>query len=1115
MIHNAKLSRRIRLYIACCIFLSAQYNYAFSQDRMDSAKTMNIVLAAKKTNVGYVFKAIEEQTSYKIVFSSEMIDTNTVISFANTSTELNRLLDVIAKETTTAYRINNNLISFKREAQRTQVTEQVAQTIRGKVIDTTGEALPGAIIQVQGGTASTLSDVDGNFSIKAVPGQDYLQVSFVGFTSQVVAAKNNLTIQLGESTNDLDEIIIVGYGTQQKRLVTTAIDKMSVTQENMRTVASPVELLQGKMSGVNVNTSSGNLGTGERVSIRGISSISASNEPLYVVDGIPLYNPSAELFNMGEGMSSLNTINMKDIESIEVLKDAAAAAIYGSRANNGVIIITTKSGKKNSSAVRFNINTGISEFANKNKLKITNSEKYIAQYNEGVSNYNKQYNLQVGDKDYKSPISNPFGNLPDTNWIDVITQRGTFTDVDLSFSGGSEKTTYYLGASYLQQDGVIKTNSMKRYNLNTKLQTEVTPWLTIGTNNNLSYVRNNQVPGPNLGTTIIARAIEQRPFDRPYKPNGDYYIGGTEELLRHNPIQILNEQKTYLDLFRYIGNVYADIKILPNLTFRNSINTDFNYTYDYLYYNEKHPYGTGVGRLVDSKRTILNLETENILTYNQNFNDFGLTAMAGHTFQKVTNNTTGIDGRGFPSPSFDVINVASEITGATGYVTEYAMESYFSRVTLDYQSKYILNASIRTDGSSKFAPDTRWGWFPSVSLGWNIDQEDFMQEVGIDAKLRLSYGSTGNQEGINNYGYLSLLSGGNDYGLESGISVSSFGNNTLTWEKANQTNFGMDVAFFNRQLTFSLDMYKKKTNNLLYSMPIHATSGMSSILTNIGSMENKGIEIALGTDLTFGDFQWQSNFNIATNKNKITQLIDNKGEPLSIGGNRALQVGKDIGAFYLFVQEGIYQYDGEVPQEQYERGVRAGDVKWRDKDGNNIINDNDREVIGSSNPDFFGGWNNSFRYKNFQFDILTTFSYGNDVYAGWKPGVLGKLGDRFPILEEYYDNRWTGPGSTDRYPRALMGDTNNNRNSDRWLEDGSYFKIQAATLSYNFDQKVLDRLKIKGLRVYVQGTNLLLLTKYSGWDPSVSPSLDARFYGNDALGVPPTRNFSIGLNVNF
>src|SRR5690606_24517075 len=329
--------------------------------------------------------------------------------------------------------------------------------------------------------------------------------------------------------------------------------------------------------------------------------------------------------------------------------------------------------------------------------------------------------------------------------------------------------------------------------------------------------------------------------------------------------------------------------------------------------------------------------------------------------------------------------------------------------------------------------DNRWGVFPSLSFGWNVSKEQFMDGTDLDLKLRASYGKTGNQEGIGNYAYQPLIAGGQNYGGLSGISVSTFGNENLTWEKADQYDLGFDISLFKRRVNLSLDAYYKKTTDLLYSMPIHATSGMTSIISNIGSMENKGIEFSASTNFKLGPVVWNSNFNIAHNKNKILSLIDNENKPISIGDNRALVVGRDIGSYYLFESQGIYQYDGEVPQAQFDLGMRAGDVKWTDLDGNNIINDNDRVVVGSSNPKFSGGWNNSFKYKGFQLDVLTTYSYGANIYAQWKPNGLGRIGYRFAQLEEYIENRWTGPGTTNVYPRAIASETFNTRNSTRFL----------------------------------------------------------------------------------
>ena len=487
--------------------------------------------------------------------------------------------------------------------------------------------------------------------------------------------------------------------------------------------------------------------------------------------------------------------------------------------------------------------------------------------------------------------------------------------------------------------------------------------------------------------------------------------------------------------------------------------------------------------------------------------------MLGHSFQKVTTRSAKLDGSGFPSPSFDVVGVASSLDAYSGSLSNYAMESYFGRATFSYKDRYVLTATLRTDGSSKFARDNRWGWFPSVSLGWNISKENFMKDSDTELKFRVSYGKTGNQEGIGSYAYQALMSGGYNYGNGSGIAVSTFGNSDLTWEKADQFDAGFDITLFKGRVNIMADAYYKKTKDLLYSTPIHSTTGVTSIISNIGSMRNIGAELTINTHFNFGPLSWLSQFNIATNRNKLTELLGDD-KPISIGANRALQVGKEVGAFYLFIMDGIYQYDGEVPAEQYAQGIRAGDVKWRDVDDNNLINDNDRQVIGSSNPYFSGGWNNTFRYKGVSLDVFFTYMYGNDVYAAWKINT-SKLGHKNGVLAEEARNRWTGPGSTDLHPRSVSGDTNNTRNSDRWLEDGSFLRLRSLTLSYTFPEKISRRLAMKSLRVYFQGDNLWLATRYSGWDPEVSNNLDPRFMGVDNFSVPQPRMFCFGLNVTF
>ena len=1082
-----------------------------------TASAQRVTLDMQNAKLEKVLGQITQQTGLVFNYTRPTINPDKRVSVSVKQAELESVLRQLFDADGIVYEIKDGkvyLADRKGGVNPPPALSAARQRYAGRIVDAAGNPVVGASVVIRGSTTGVSSDIDGRFAIEAREGE-VLSVSFVGYTPQTITlgAKTMLTLTLREDTSELEEVVVVGYGTQRRSLVTSAISKVQMNESNMRQVASPTQLLSGRVAGVTTSTGSGNLGSGERMVIRGSSSLSAGNEPLYVIDGIPITSTNANLVDFGEDMSSLATLNISDIESIEVLKDAASAAIYGSRANNGVIVITTKSGKEGKSEVHLNFNTGVTRFANVGKIKMADSGLYVRDFNEGVDNYNRQYGYKPGDSGFKKHIQNPFGTLPDTDWMDLILQTGTFYNGDVSFSGGNVKTRYYVGANYNHQTGVIRTNKMEKMNFKVKISHEFTPWLEVGANVSGNYIKNHQIPGANSGTTIIGRSIQQRPFDRPYKPNGDYYVGGTDELVFHNPMQILDEETAYIENMRYLGNFYATFKYKDKFAFKSSVNTDITQIYDYTYYNENHPYGKGVGRIVDYNRTIKNILVENFATYNDKFGDFSLSAMLGHSFQKVTTRSAKLDGSGFPSPSFDVVGVASSLDAYSGSLSNYAMESYFGRATFSYKDRYVLTATLRTDGSSKFARDNRWGWFPSVSLGWNISKENFMKDSDTELKFRVSYGKTGNQEGIGSYAYQALMSGGYNYGNGSGIAVSTFGNRDLTWEKADQFDAGFDITLFKGRVNIMADAYYKKTKDLLYSTPIHSTTGVTSIISNIGSMRNIGAELTINTHFNFGPLSWLSQFNIATNRNKLTELLGDD-KPISIGANRALQVGKEVGAFYLFIMDGIYQYDGEVPVEQYAQGIRAGDVKWRDVDDNNLINDNDRQVIGSSNPYFSGGWNNTFRYKGVSLDVFFTYMYGNDVYAAWKINT-SKLGHKNGVLAEEARNRWTGPGSTDLHPRSVSGDTNNTRNSDRWLEDGSFLRLRSLTLSYTFPEKISRRLAMKSLRVYFQGDNLWLATRYSGWDPEVSNNLDPRFMGVDNFSVPQPRMFCFGLNVTF
>ncbi len=1101
----------MRVKLTCFFLLIVFLQISFA------SRAQYITLMKSNISLQELFKEIKKQTGYDFVYKYDLVTKGKKVNINAIRKSLKEVLDESFVNQPFSYSIESNtVIVFPKDERRSDVSFQIVQDdVRGMVTDATGKPLAGATIRNLSDGSTTVSDAEGNFVLRQARENAILQVTFVGYEQAEVNIGNKkiLTIVLQEQQSSLNEVMVVGYGVQKKELVTSAIGSFKVKDEDVRQVASPTRLLEGRIAGVNVSMGSGNLASGERITIRGTSSISAGNNPLYVVDGVPINTSGMSMFNFGESYSPLAAFNHADIESIEILKDAASAAIYGSRASNGVVLITTKSGKAGRSDIRINMTTGFSNFADKDKITLANSDQYVAVYNAGVDNYNRQYGRQIGDSDYKIRIQNPFSGMPDTDWLGLITQTGYFQNYDAALSGGNAKTTYYFGLGLTDQEGIIRNNSIRKYNLNSKVSHKFNDWLEVGTNNMGNFIKNNQVPGANLGSTIIARAIEQRPFDRPFKPNGDYYVGGTDELTRHNAVQILNEQVAYVDNYRYLGTYYGQANFLDKFSFRSSFSADIGYAYDYTYYNQNHPYGTGVGRLAEYNRLIQNLVFDNVLNYNDSFGDLILSAMVGHSYQQQMTRSTFIDARGFPTPSMRVVSVASEIFDGSGSIGEYALESYFGRGTLSYQDKYMMTATLRADGSSKFHRDNRWGYFPSISFGWNVSKEEFMGDNNNDVKIRASYGKTGNQEGIGQYAYQALMAGGQNYGNQSGISVTSFGNEDLRWEKADQYDVGFDISFLQRKLNVSFDAYYKKTTDLLYSMPIHATTGMTTITSNIGSMLNKGLELSVNTDIPLGQVTWRSAFNIAHNTNRITSLLEDD-VPISIGDNRALKIGQSIGAFYLFDWEGLYQYDGEVPQEQFDLGVRAGDVKWRDVDGNNIINDNDRVVVGNSNPKFAGGWNNSFNYKGFQLDVMLTYMYGTDVYAQWKSTGMANLAATFAKDLTYVEHAWTGPGSTNVYPRPLIGHTHNNKNSTRFLEDGSFIRLRALTLGYNFAKDVLRPLKLNGLRLFTTVDNLFLLTNYSGWDPEVNNNLDPRYYGVDLFGVPQPRTFSFGVNIN-
>jgi TonB-linked SusC/RagA family outer membrane protein len=1084
-----------------------------------SLKEAKIGIHVRDVSIMKVFEVIESQTDFAFTYRKSTLGDNRY-TFDHDEISVEQVLNQISRLSNLEFHQVNNNISVIKARNMNPVRKKTDDTslnkvITGQVLDEQGEPMPGATVMIKDTSIGTVTDANGNFTVSAPDGNVVLVISFTGYKSQEIAIGQNTTVSvvLEPDVTNLSEVVVIGYGQLDRKEVTTAIASFKPTSENARPVLGPDQVMQGRMPGVYVGAGAGTPGSAVRVSIRGIGSLSGQNEPLYVVDGIPLASHNAAMFDLGEGMNPLAELNPNDIESIEVLKDAAAAAIYGSRATNGVVIITTKSGKQGVSRFDVTANFGVQSLPYQNKLEMADPDLYLEVVNEAIYNYNTQNNYQPGTGNFVPYQTNPYPGLPANNWLDQVLQNAITQNVNISFSNGTDKTKLYLSAGYLDQEGVIKSNQFRKYNAKVNIQHNATPWLEIGTNSTFSFTRNERIPNGDIGSSIMLRSMGQRPYDRPYKPNGEYYTGGTEELVYHNNLQILNEQDNQLDNYRYLGNFFADIKFTPYLRLKNSLGIDAIYTEDFTYYNEKHPYGAGQGRILDERRTITNGLIENTLYFDKAFGNLSVNALAGHSFQKVNTSTSFIDGRGFPSPSFDVISVASEIASASTGFGQYALESYYARTNFNWADKYLVSLSIRADGSSKFSPKNRWGSFPSASIGWNLSNESFWSMDRTDLKLRGSYGTTGNQDGIGSYASQALMSGGTNYSNQSGLSITTFGNPDLTWETAEQFDIGMDLSLFEGKVNLTADYFVKNTKNLLYSMPIHATSGFSSVTSNIGSMRNHGLEFQVNYGHNIGPVTWTSDFNISFIRNELTALLGD--EPLLIGANRTLQVGKEVGSFYMYKMLGIFQSDEEVPGPLYDQGVRAGDVHYEDVDGNGLINVDDRQIVGTSNPDFYGGWSNTFRYRNFDLSAFVTYAQGNEIYATWRITTdrlgSGKQGFR----KDEALNRWTGPGTSNEVPRAMYGSSYNLQNSSRFLEDASFIRLRSVTLGYSLPKPVLEKLKMARLRVYVQGDNLGLLTRYSGIDPEVSKNYDARFMSDDNMNLPQPRTISFGINAGF
>jgi len=972
----------------------------------------------------------------------------------------------------------------------------------GTVIDSmTRQPLEGVTLQIKGITHSTISDRKGKFNFKT--GQTFpykLVVTFIGYqTKEITISQSPVVIEIQQNQNRLGDVVVVGYGTQSKKALTGSVTSVDVDQIRSKPAASFDQQLQGKVPGLQVTANTGIPGDGLFLRIRGTTSINASNEPLYVIDGVFVNNESLQkITTEGQSNNPLADINPADIASISVLKDATATAIYGARGANGVIVITTKRGQEGTPKVSLSASAGAA-WAPKLWDLVTGPE-HATIINEAWVNDGNSYDTRPF-----RPVSEGGRGLPEEQQtydrLDDIFRTGTLQNYDLSVSGGNTRTHYYIGGGYNSQQAELRTNDYNRASFKVNLDQQLSDFIKIGTSNLISrsYRDNARIgDGPKGG--IFQAALHTPTYLPKFNEDGSYAkwagFDNLDVLIKYTNMHSIS--------LRYIGNIYAEANILPGLKFRTSWSLDYNNYEEYEYWNSYTNLGSAnhnYGQSAVSRNTIWT--NEQTLNYQTTFGQqHHFTALIGNTVQGNSEGATIATGANFPNDSYTEIASAATTT-STASTTAYKLASFFSRVNYDYAGRYFVEGNLRADGSSRFGADRRWGYFPSLGLGWRLKKEAFLSNTDFvsDLKLRGSYGVTGNQNGIDNFASRGLWGAGANYQDNPGTVPEQLANPDLKWETTRQVNIGLDASFLHDRISLELNLYDKKTTGLLLNVPLPQSSGYNYILKNDGEMQNRGFEFSLTTVNVKGKaFNWQTSLNLSKNKNKILKLTT----PIDASYNTERMIqGYPMYSFYVYKQ--LY-VDPET-----------GDAVYDDVNKDGVITAADRQIVGDAWPKLFGGLTNNFSYKNFDLSLFFNFQYGNKVYNNNRYFLeSGGTRDDRRAMNRNQLNAWQKPGDITDVPRiTTVGNNYTLSPISRFIEDGSFLRLSTLVIGYNIPQDLLNRWRIKTARVYVSGNNLWLWTKYLGPDPEVNVTSSSTVMGYD-LGTPPQpRVIQAGINLTF
>lgn len=1037
---------------------------------------------------------IESKADYSFFYSDELDDLNNKINLSVNNEDIHSVLQKLFRNTRITYRIEDGkqvVLSKKKDNQPSSKSKE--KEVRGIITDKTGEPLIGVSVTVKGTGKGTVTDMNGKWSLSVSEGS-VLNFSYIGYSAETVKVgkSNSYNISLSEDNQLLDEVVVIGYGSMKRKDITTAVSVVSTADIDERPIIDAAQALQGKAAGIQVVQPSGAPGEGMSIRVRGATSVQASNEPLYIVDGMPNDN--------------ISSLSPADIESMQVLKDASSAAIYGARAANGVVLITTKRGKVGNPQVKFSAYVGLSQLGK--KIDALNTEEYKDLMKELKKYSNVAPTIPDSEKRY-------------VDWTDMFFKTGLNQNYQLSVSNGTDKLRYFVSGGYTNEQGIIEKASFRRYNFRANIDNQHTKWLKMALNFAYTNTKGQEVnqSRSSMRAGSILSVINTPPFMQQWdNENPGQYDENAYGSRILNPLAANSADNiTSADYLK--GSLGFTFDILKGLKFKSTFGIDLsNNHWDYFLDPKSTSDGRGTkGRVEESYSRNIEWLFENILTYDFSLKKHNFSLMGGATQQHAQYNGAWLAGFDLADsyPNIHSISAANQIDkdACGSSASAWSLASFLGRVAYNYDSKYLLTMNFRADGSSRFAPGHRWGYFPSASAGWRVSSEKFMEpfkNVIDDMKLRIGWGMNGNQSGIGNYSYLASMSASKvaptTENLYPGLAISPYSaaNTELTWEKTMQWNAGLDLTMFDSRVTLSVDAYYKKTKDLLLTVSLPDNVNLPGGITrNDGEMVNKGMEFSVSSQNLKGTFQWNTDFNISFNRNKLAKLGLNKiyyyAEMYETRESAViLKEGIPLGTFYGYVSEGV---DPET-----------GNIIYSDLNKNGSLDPGDRTEIGCAQPDFIYGMTNTFSYAGLNLSIFLQGSQGNDIFNASRIDTEGMFD--FRNQSKAVLDRWKRPGMITDIPR--VGNIENSHNSTRFVEDGSYLRLKTVTLSYDFNKKWLKKMHLSKLQAYVTGQNLLTLTKYSGYDPEVNAyGADAVAQGVDYGTYPQSKALIFGLNVEF